>query len=208
MVNIAQQPTDNFDFSAGALCLDFANTATWHASSHPEESLNAYPDLVAWGQAAGMVTAEQASYLLSLAKKKPQDAQACTDQAITLREAIYHLFSAQAAAHALPQSDLHTLNASLKQAMSHLQLRPAPGGFTWDWENEPSALDPMLWPVARSAAELLTSDQVERVGECEDDRGCGFLFLDTSRNRSRRWCSMESCGNRAKAQRHYKRARS
>jgi predicted RNA-binding Zn ribbon-like protein len=63
----------------------------------------------------------------------------------------------------------------------------------------------MLWPIAREAANLLTSKDIKRMGECADDRGCGYLFFDTSRNHSRRWCSMESCGNRAKAQRHYQR---
>ena len=66
-------------------------------------------------------------------------------------------------------------------------------------------LERVVWPVARSAADLLTSDLLSRVRRCEDDRGCGYLFIDTSRNRSRRWCSMESCGNRAKARRHYAR---
>ena len=65
--------------------------------------------------------------------------------------------------------------------------------------------DRILWPVARSAGELLISDKLDRVRQCADDRGCGYLFVDTSRNRSRRWCSMESCGNRAKAHRHYQR---
>jgi predicted RNA-binding Zn ribbon-like protein len=66
-------------------------------------------------------------------------------------------------------------------------------------------LDEMLRPVARSAADWLVSADVDRVRLCADDRGCGYLFVDTSRNRSRRWCSMESCGNRAKARRHYER---
>ncbi|MCX6026505.1 MAG: CGNR zinc finger domain-containing protein [Chloroflexi bacterium] len=61
----------------------------------------------------------------------------------------------------------------------------------------------VLWPVMRSAAELLTSDLASRVGQCQDDRGCGWLFIDTSRNHTRRWCAMGDCGNRAKARRHY-----
>jgi predicted RNA-binding Zn ribbon-like protein len=64
-----------------------------------------------------------------------------------------------------------------------------------------------MWPVVHSAAELLTSPHLDRVRQCADDRGCGFLFFDTSRNGSRRWCSMESCGNRAKARRHYQRTK-
>ncbi|MCB0153982.1 MAG: CGNR zinc finger domain-containing protein, partial [Anaerolineae bacterium] len=55
-----------------------------------------------------------------------------------------------------------------------------------------------------SAAELLTSDRLNRVGQCAGE-SCGWLFLDTTRNHSRRWCEMEHCGNRAKAKRHYRR---
>jgi len=85
-------------------------------------------------------------------------------------------------------------------------LEPGGAGFSGSW---PAAdyLDRPLWPVARAAADLLQSEQLERVGECADDRGCGYLFLDTSRNHSRRWCSMESCGNRAKARSHDRRTR-
>ena len=81
------------------------------------------------------------------------------------------------------------------------------GGVAWSWEVDKDALDWPLYPIARSAATLLTSPERARVGECADDRGCGYLFLDTSRNRSRRWCSMEDCGNRAKAILHYERKR-
>jgi predicted RNA-binding Zn ribbon-like protein len=82
----------------------------------------------------------------------------------------------------------------------------AVGGFAWDWAGAEDALDQMLWPVVHDAAGLLTSEELDRVGQCDDDR-CGWLFLDTSRNRSRRWCSMEDCGNRAKARRYYERKR-
>jgi len=65
----------------------------------------------------------------------------------------------------------------------------------------------MLWPVTRAAVDLLLSDSLAQVGQCADDRGCGLLFIDTSRNHSRQWCSMDACGNRAKAQRHYRRSK-
>lgn len=79
-------------------------------------------------------------------------------------------------------------------------------GFAWTWPEEAADLARPLWPVARSAAELLTSPDLGRVHECLGDN-CGWLFLDTSRNRRRTWCSMEGCGNRAKARRHYARRR-
>ena len=78
--------------------------------------------------------------------------------------------------------------------------------FTWTWLDEPLSLDTPLWPVARSAAELLTSSELSALRLCASDR-CAWLFLDTSRNGSRRWCSMRTCGNRAKARRHHARVR-
>jgi predicted RNA-binding Zn ribbon-like protein len=126
-------------------------------------------------------------------------------QAITLREATYRIFSNVAAVHPPAPDDLGILNVALPDAMSHLQVVALPTGFTWDWTASLDALDQMLWPVVRSAADLLTSDDLDRVRECADDRGCGYLFIDRSRNRSRRWCSMESCGNRAKVVRYLER---
>ena len=66
----------------------------------------------------------------------------------------------------------------------------------------------MLWPVVQSAVDLMTSPELDRVGQCADDRGCGWLFVDTTKNRSRRWCDMRDCGNRAKARRHYAKKKS
>jgi predicted RNA-binding Zn ribbon-like protein len=129
------------------------------------------------------------------------------DQAISLRESIYTIFSRRYAGKPTPKDELLLLNSVVQQAMSHLQLVPVDGKMIWDWSPESEATNLILWSVARSAAELLSSEKVERVRECEDDRGCGYLFIDLSKNHSRRWCSMESCGNRAKAQRHYKKVK-
>ena len=101
-------------------------------------------------------------------------------------------------------ADLDALNATLARALPHLRIVPEADAYAWNWAGEEDALDSMLWPVARSAGDLLTSDELKRVGECQGD-GCGWLFLDMSRNRSRRWCDMGDCGNRAKARRHYHR---
>jgi predicted RNA-binding Zn ribbon-like protein len=79
-------------------------------------------------------------------------------------------------------------------------------GFTWGWDKQSDALDRMLWPVARSAADLLTSDHLNRVHQC-GGKDCTWLFVDTSRNHSRQWCDMGDCGNRAKARRFYQRTR-
>ena len=82
----------------------------------------------------------------------------------------------------------------------------ANNALNWTYTFEERKLDQMLWPIIRSAAELLTSDKLDRVCECPGEN-CGWLFIDMSRNRSRRWCDMKDCGNRAKARRHYRKTK-
>ena len=190
------------------LCLDFANTADWHASDQPEELLTSYAELVSWSQQAGLLTEKQAKRQLRQAAERPDEAVAVLKRAIALREAIYEIFVAIAHGQSPQASHLSTLNTALSEILARSQIAPTESGFSWQWAGNEDALDRPLWSVARSAADLLTSDELPRVGQCADDRGCGWLFLDTSRNHTRRWCSIEDCGNRAKAQRHYERKRS
>ena len=195
--------TETFDLDAGALSLDFANTVEWHASDQPDEYLNSYADLIAWAEAAEIVSEDRADQLRHLAEKRPEEAGVVFDRAIQLRETIYRIFADYSGQGGFHAEDLAILNEALSKSMPHLQIVNSAEGFDWGWVDSRPRLDEVLWPVVRSAAELLTSERLDRVSECADDRGCGYLFIDTSRNRSRRWCSMESCGNRAKAQRHY-----
>ncbi|MGE5584001.1 MAG: CGNR zinc finger domain-containing protein [Bacillota bacterium] len=195
----------NLDLIGGRLCLDFANTVDWHASDHPREWLTNYPDLVAWSRHAGALTEAQAQDLARAAEHRSDEAASVLERAITLREAMYRIFSAIVARGEPKATDLAALNSALARALTHLRIAPAGESFAWEWTGE-DELDRMLWPVVWSAAELLVSGDLERVRECPGD-GCGWLFLDTSRNRTRKWCSMDSCGNRAKARRHYRRTR-
>lgn len=202
--NVAPQP--QYQQLAGALCLDFANTADWHAGDAPVELLTGYDALLAWGRDAGILDDRQVRRLADEAARAPDTAAATLRRAVTLREAIYRLFAALAAADEPDAADLATINAELADALAHRQLALHDGNrFDWTWQD--STLDCLLWPVALSAADLLTSDDLGRVRQCAG-YPCGWLFIDASRNRSRRWCSMEACGNRAKARRHYQRARS
>ncbi len=187
------------------LCLDFANTNDWHASPHPVESLLQYADLATWCQQVGLVTAAEAQELQREAAKSPLQASAILQRAIALREAIYRIILAHLLGNNTPDLDLELLNAEIALVASFRKLMPAGDGFAWTWDSGANSLAGMLGPIARSAAALLTSPELYRVGMCADEDGCGFLFFDTSRNRSRQWCSMEDCGNRAKAQRHYRR---
>ncbi len=196
----------SFDFDAGNLCLDFANTSNWHASENPIEYLNDYSDLLDWGLAAGVLSEETTKRLSRLANKYPELTQQAYLSAIQAREAIYHIFSDRYNGRPISSNDLAQLNSLVQEATTHRQLVLDETTFHWEWKPDGEGSEIILWEVAFAAAELLTSDKVERVRECEDDRGCGYLFMDVSKNHSRRWCSMESCGNRAKARRHYSRS--
>lgn len=193
----------------GRLCLDFANTADYHASEHPIELVPSYPHVVSWALRAGGLGAGDASRLLALAAASPDRSAAAHARAIALREALYRTIAGHSRGGAASSADLALLNRELQRAFAALAVVPAvDGSYGWRWSAPlgPDSLDAPLWPVAHDAAALLASAELARVRECAG-HGCGWLFLDTSRNHSRRWCSMEACGNRAKARRHYQRER-
>lgn len=195
-----------FELSGGRLCLDFANTVSNRHGERPRERLLGYRDLVSWSRQAGVLADREAERLVRDAAGRPAEATAVLGRAVALRNAIYRTFSAVAAGRRPDAGDLAALTAALAEATARSRIVPAADGFAWDWSGEGGALDRMLWPVAKSAADLLTSDDVRAVRECASDT-CTWLFMDTSRNRSRRWCDMRSCGNRAKVRRHRARRR-
>lgn len=198
----------SFELSGGALCLDFANT--WgDREREDQEHLHGYGDLLAFAQQAGVIDSDQRRTLERRAGLEPEGAEAVYSSARELRDAIYRLLSAVADSARPAEEDLERLNRALPDALAGLRIERVAGdgdSFVWSRADGIESLEAPLWPIVRSAAELLTSDRLGRVREC-DGASCTWLFLDQSRNRSRRWCSMETCGNRAKVRRHYRRSR-
>ncbi len=199
---------DNLKLESGWLCLDFANTAEWHASGHPIEGLTSYAALIDWARSINLLPDRTAQQLLRTTDQHPTEAARVLDRAVALREAIYHIFAAVAGGRSPSADDQATLNAELSRSMAQSRLVWNKATFDWDRQGEEGDLDQMLWWIVRSATDLLTNEDIKRVGMCADDRGCGWLFYDTSRNRTRQWCSMRGCGNRAKARRHYEKVKS
>ncbi|HUM14386.1 MAG TPA: ABATE domain-containing protein [Candidatus Nitrosotalea sp.] len=195
-----------FEFNSGRLCLDFANTVRARPLSDRIEYISKYEDLVSWARQATILTPGEAALLDEDAVRRPRPASEALAQALAVREAIYGLFSARAAGLPAPSNDLRTLNRAIGRAMSRAGLVTTGGRFEWAWPDVKPDLDRVLWWVSRSAAELLTSEDLPFVRECAG-YDCGWLFMDTTKNRSRRWCDMSTCGNRAKGRRHYERKR-
>lgn len=115
------------------------------------------------------------------------------------RALVLRLLRAEALGLGASERDLAGLNRVLSQGQNHRGVLPAVRGYGWGWIGSAGDVDRALWPVAWSAALLLTGPDLVRLKCCD---GCGRLFFDGSRNRSRRWCDMQGCGNRAKVARH------
>jgi len=190
----------------GKLCLAFVNTVAWRKTPTPEERLASPAALADWCAGTSLFDAGAAQALKRQWRRDPEVAVACHRRAVELREAIYSLCRSQILGKPPADADLSVFNNLLAAAPSRQSLAVTAGKFGWQLPSRHSELD-LLAPVIWSAADLLTGPPVRRVRQCEDPKGCGWLFLGESRAGTRRWGSMGECGNRAKARRHYLRVK-
>lgn len=190
------------DLLGEKLCLDFINSVGWRGGENSKDFFETYDDLLIWSRYVGILSDEDIKKLQQRARKHPNDAANTMNRAFRLREAMYSLFLSRAAEAALPEEDLSTFNSFLSQSMCHSQLIQTDRGLEWNTDGDKKSLDWMLNPVIRSAVELLVSSEIGKVKICGDIE-CGWIFMDSSKNQSRRWCDMKDCGNRAKARRFY-----
>lgn len=189
----------------GRIALDFANTLDWRLRERPVELLRAFDDLLRWARTAEVLDRGEARSVRVWAADHPRIAARALARAIEVREAIAPVFQALARGTIVPERPLAALEEAHREASAARSLRAEPGGAVWAWTQDEAPAERVAWAVALDAASLLTSPERERVRECGDAQ-CGWLFLDTSRNRSRCWCTMEGCGNRNKARTFYRRA--
>jgi predicted RNA-binding Zn ribbon-like protein len=191
----------------GDVCLGFANTLSWRGSEAPLEALGDFAALLAWAEASAGLGVEAARELASWGREHPTQAARTLAEAIALREAIYRIFSALAGGEPVRNQDFAALSRALSQAPTRRRLVRSGRAYAWQIElgrigraglPAPALLAPVLW----SAADLLVGGGHRRVRRCANDE-CLWLFHDASKTGTRRWCNMASCGNRAKARRHY-----
>ncbi len=201
-----ENPPRPFKLIGGQLSLDFTNTVAWRGREIQEDNLNTYQDLLDWSTLAGIIGDDDARELSREGSIQIEDAKRVLDRAVELREAIYRVFSTKVSNESVSDFDLVTINRELREALTRLRLSADSEGYTLDFGWGVSTLDRMLWTIVRAASDLLTSEELSRVSRCASD-DCGWLFIDTSKNRSRRWCDMKDCGNRSKARRFYERKR-
>jgi predicted RNA-binding Zn ribbon-like protein len=186
------------DLVGGVAAIDFSNCVSRLDSTAYTDR---YRFLLEWSRRRGSLDSAQVRRLSGEAERRPADLEEVAVRALQLARATCRILSGVACGRPPSAEDLAVLNWELSLALPRLRVEPGSRGFGWRWDADDSPLDRVLWPVARSAAELLVSEDLDRVKVCASDT-CTWLFLDTTRNRQRRWCDMKVCGNREKARRH------
>jgi predicted RNA-binding Zn ribbon-like protein len=187
------------------LAIRFVNTVAWRLREPAEDRIASPAAMLTWMLEAGLLDRTAFTLISARWKISPQDARRFARAADELREAIYHLLVAQIDGKAADESQIAILNRRLGAPMQGIALAQVRGALTWRGGIEAVDRRSLLKPIAWSAATLLTGPRVSRVKQCQDERGCGWLFMDESRAQNRRWCSMGDCGNLAKSRRHFHR---
>lgn len=186
--------------------LQFLNTLDWRLRKEPTELLRSPADLLRWAWSTEILTLPEADQLRRWSEEHPRLAARHLSEAIELREAIAAILMAKLSGESAPTSAVAIVERVCKKAMAARTLVDAnTPSLRWDWSVPDPGIERVAEMVALDAVRLLTTSEGDRVRQCADAE-CGWFFLDESRNRSRRWCSMESCGNRNKARRFYRRA--
>jgi predicted RNA-binding Zn ribbon-like protein len=197
MVETAPKP---FQLLAEHVVLDLANTLDFRFRAiGPEELLGSYADLLRFLEEAGVLSAVQCRKLREsgVAEERERVLNAVKD----LRETLASIFYCQLEGKAPAAGSLERLETYLRDVERHKKLRWAGDRPKWSWVSAEDDVRIPLWLLEEAAGELLFSPAVEKVGRCCSD-DCGWLFVDTSKNHTRRWCNMKGCGNRMKARRH------
>jgi predicted RNA-binding Zn ribbon-like protein len=183
----------------GNVALDLLNTQNGTAGELPtDDILRDYGDLLAWAHYIGVLSELEAERLLRSSRRDPDAASAAFERMRTTRAYLYAIFSAVAMSVPPPERAVARLQHDEAEALSHADVVAIDDGFEWSWARDEDMARP-LWPIIHAALRLLIDGPLDRVKGCA---ACRFHFLDESRNRSRRWCSMDDCGTADKMRKY------
>jgi predicted RNA-binding Zn ribbon-like protein len=201
-------PSTTYELNGGHPALDFVNTVGGKRLVEPREHLPRFGDLVAWAQETGVVSQAEARALGREAVAHPADAERALVAARAFRESLYRVLLALVESRPAPATDVAAFETEVHRALAARRLESKEGRFRWTPPGV-GLVQTVVPRLALAASELVTSEALKRVRICEATAsdGCGWLFLDETRNHSRRWCDMATCGNQHKARRHYARVR-
>jgi len=179
---------------------------SWRGRPQPVETLRSAADLLNWIERSEVLPRVSITEAYNWARENEKQAAHGFAKAIVVREALFVIFSAIAAGAGVARRDFQILEAALARGPHRTRLVPTANGYAWSGPARQITIYKVLAPILWSAGDLLASAGDRRIRCCANDE-CLWLFIDQSKTNSRRWCDMQSCGNRAKAQRHYARSR-
>lgn len=183
---------------AGKLALDFTNTESGRGGDEHHDHLHTAGDLVAWAIHAKIIGQKDATLARRMIKNQTKLARHLIARGRFLRETIYQI-NANVVAGKLPDKKLlHGLTAAHAEMLATATLAPHENHYEWVWRPKAELAAAILGPITVSALELLFDADLSRIKQCHGNH-CGWLFYDSTKNRSRQWCDMSVCGNRAKA---------
>jgi predicted RNA-binding Zn ribbon-like protein len=186
-----------FEYIGGDLSTDFTNTRSGRYEGAGHEHVQTYADVVEFARLGGALKGSEAKRLIAEAETHPEKATQMHRRGVALREAIWRAFARIAYGKHPAREDVGTIAEEAAAAAAHARLMKSGDSFSWQWPETDDLARP-LWPIARAASDLLTNDRDrDHLRECSDDT-CAWLFVDRTKNHSRRWCEMDTCGNRAK----------
>ena len=200
------RPLERLRLLGGALPLDFVNSVDRRTSDRPVEYLTDYDALVRWSQRLGTLSPDQATTLQAAAAGDPRTAAATLATLRRRREDLYAALAALATGRRPDAGELDGLRRWYRSAVDAGTLHDDGDAFALGWSGHDARLERPGWPIADAAWRLLAGPVIGRMRMCPAD-GCGWLFVDRSRNGTRRWCSMDGCGARMKTRRAYARTR-
>jgi predicted RNA-binding Zn ribbon-like protein len=197
--------TNRFLFIGNYLCLDFINTEMV-VERRPVDCLSGFDRLIAWLVQAQTLDRRKAEEILSRWNGS-RDAETTFQRALGFRTTLRDMAGRIVKGQSVPQSAIAQINEWLRYQNGHAELKRSKAGFEKRFQAGLDAPAQLLWPVAESACDLLCYGDLSLVKKCEN-AACVLFFYDTTKNHSRRWCSMSFCGNRMKVAAHYQRLRS
>lgn len=182
---------------ASELAFDFVNSVADRGGTQHAEYLHNGSDIVIWAHLAKLLSDTDRDTALAMVAADEVLASRLLSEAHALRETIYEIGAALARRDTPREEDRAALTAVHAHCLGRARLSTSGGGFAWTWDPGAALVEAVLGPIALSALSVMTQQDLARVKRCEGDH-CGWLMFDTTKNRRRRWCEMEVCGNRAK----------
>lgn len=190
----------------GELAFDFTNTSSGRGWPTHQEHLRTAQDVVDWSEHARLLNHADAGWLREKLADDRRLAHALLARALALRESLYAIGAEIAAGRAAPAGPVDRVAKEHAACLACARLTPEGARYVWTWTPREAPIEALLGPIALSALATLSQADLSRIKQCEGEK-CGWLFFDTTKNKSRRWCEMEICGNRAKQRRHSARQR-